>query len=404
MLSRAIPDRGTPEKNVPERQPCALNAFHRAGSGRLTRVSTIEPGVEEPFRMMLRLRNSLFLAVAALLFLGEVAGPPTARAETRVGGTLSGQTHWTKANSPYVVVEDLDVPVGSALTIDPGVVVRFKANLADQKGLKRFDLELVVRGTLTATGADGDSVYFTSDAVDVTRGDWWGIILPEAGGKVFLDRVVIESPTVASMPTGARSIHRSQICSCNIAGCPEASGGSPATRITTSATRRHGQGVYFCAPRTSYRRQSRHGNQTDVARARFELPHHEQPLLSARRPASSWAPQTPNSRNNITQNEFGLSLRRLPPKVRGNNIFGNGTHEVKVGEYTKLADGRNLVLDLGGNWWGDVTADGRSRRLDDPNVGAVLKIEPILKEAVRGGNYPARLSSWHPPSLRPPSS
>lgn len=86
--------------------------------------------------MMLRLRNSLFLAVAALLFLGEVAGPLTARAETRVGGTLSGQTRWTKADSPYVVVEDLDVPVGSVLTIDAGVVVRFKPNLADQKGLK----------------------------------------------------------------------------------------------------------------------------------------------------------------------------------------------------------------------------------------------------------------------------
>lgn len=348
--------------------------------------------------MMLRLRNSLFLAVAALLFLGEVAGPLTARAETRVGGTLSGQTHWTKANSPYVVVEDLDVPVGSVLTIDAGVVVRFKPNLADQKGLKPFDLELVVRGTLTATGADGDSVYFTSDAVDVTRGDWWGIILPEAGGKVSLDRVVIEFANQGIYADRAEvNLTRSQIRSCNIAGLQlqEATGRITRNLVTDIGNfGGTGKGVYFLrTTNVVFDGNLVIGNQTGMSLERdsncrvtnslFSLCKTNGIIVGASNPELTG--------NNITQNEFGLFLfGGSRPKIRGNNIFGNGTYEVKVGEYSKPADGRNLVLDLGGNWWGDVTADAVLEKIedgfDDPNVGAVLKIEPILKEAVRGGN------------------
>jgi hypothetical protein len=42
-------------------------------------------------------------------------------------GTLSGNTTWTKANSPYFLTGDITVPDSVILTIDPGVVVRFKA-------------------------------------------------------------------------------------------------------------------------------------------------------------------------------------------------------------------------------------------------------------------------------------
>lgn len=348
--------------------------------------------------MILSFRKPLFLVAAGFLVLGGLAPAAGVRAETRVGGTLTGQTHWTKANSPYIVIEDLDVPAGSALTIDPGVVVRFKPNLADQKGLKPFDLELVVRGTLTATGADGDSVYFTSDAVDVTRGDWWGIIVPDAQGKVFLDRCIIEFANQGIYADkGDINLTRCQVRSCNIAGLQlqQASGRITRTLVTDIGNfGGTGKGVYFLqTTKVVFDGNLVIGNQTGLSLEResncritnslFSLCKTYGIIVGDSRPELSG--------NNITQNEFGLFLfGGSVPKVHDNNIFGNGTYEVKVGEYSRPADGKNLVLDLGGNWWGDVTQDAVLEKIedgfDDPNVGAVVKIEPIRKESVRSGN------------------
>ena len=44
-------------------------------------------------------------------------------------GSLSANTTWTKTNSPYLLTGDVVVPNAIKLTIDPGVVVRFKACL-----------------------------------------------------------------------------------------------------------------------------------------------------------------------------------------------------------------------------------------------------------------------------------
>ena len=70
---------------------------------------------------------------------------------TVVGGSTTGNTIWTVAGSPYVIDSSLTVSATDTLTIEPGVIIKFKD-----------DRTLTVRGTLVAEGAPGDSIVFTS--------------------------------------------------------------------------------------------------------------------------------------------------------------------------------------------------------------------------------------------------
>jgi PKD repeat protein len=71
---------------------------------------------------------------------------------TNVSGNVYG--HWTLANSPYVVVNNLLVPSDSTLIIDPGVDVTFNANF-----------ELKVDGRILAQGNLNDSITFSAPSL-----------------------------------------------------------------------------------------------------------------------------------------------------------------------------------------------------------------------------------------------
>lgn len=347
--------------------------------------------------MTVRFKSWSLLLILSLAASG-VAVPGLWRpagAETRVGGVLKGETHWTKARSPYVVTEDLMIPPGATLTLDPGVVVRFKPNVADARGLQPFDLELAVRGTIRATGADGDSVYFTSDAVDVARGDWWGIIVPDAGGKIFFDRVVVEFGNEGiGVTDGEINIIRSQVRSCAQSGVQLQRGHGQITRTLVTDIGNYsgmGRGVYLL--QTSdivFDRNLIIGNQTGLVMEQNSKARITNSLFSL---CKNYGVVYGDSGgeligNNVTQNEYGLFLfGNSIPKVRDNNIFNNGTLNVKVAEYNRPPDGKNLVIDLTGNWWGDITNDAAAERIsdgyDDAELPAVCKIEPTRKEAWR---------------------
>lgn len=75
---------------------------------------------------------------------------------TDVSGSITANTTWTAANSPYVITGNVSVNSGITLTVESGVSVRFNSNMG-----------IYVYGTMNATGAE-----FTSNLTTKSKGDW----------------------------------------------------------------------------------------------------------------------------------------------------------------------------------------------------------------------------------------
>ena len=90
----------------------------------------------------------------------RVAGPIKA-GPTFVGGTISEDTTWNRAQSPYIVTADILVKTGVTLTINPDVEVKFDGYF----GIR-------VDGILNAQGTLQSQITFTSNKASPALGDW----------------------------------------------------------------------------------------------------------------------------------------------------------------------------------------------------------------------------------------
>ncbi|MDD4968722.1 MAG: dockerin type I repeat-containing protein [Paludibacter sp.] len=115
-------------------------------------------------------------------------------AQTNITGSISTNTTFTEANSPYVIVNSIEVSPGITLTIEPGVTVKFNAGTY-----------LHVRGTLNASGAS-----FTGNA-GVTKGFWDGIYVSYEyyeTGSVSLNNCTVEYASNLYVRKGQMTLHK----------------------------------------------------------------------------------------------------------------------------------------------------------------------------------------------------
>lgn len=104
-----------------------------------------------------------------------------------ISGTIYNDTTWA---SNVTVTGDVTVDTGVTLTIDSGVTVSFTADSDDRSGgLNSLKCELIIKGELNA-GVFLGGVTFTSNALNDSAGDWYGIVCSD--GKVRLDYCTIE--------------------------------------------------------------------------------------------------------------------------------------------------------------------------------------------------------------------
>ena len=110
------------------------------------------------------------LLVAAALLAGF-----SAFADTPVSGTISTNTTWTLANSPYVVTGNVTVAGAASpvLTIQAGVTVKFNSGMQLLIGSGN-------PGGIQAIGSSGSPIVFTSSAGSPTRGSWRSVYLASA--------------------------------------------------------------------------------------------------------------------------------------------------------------------------------------------------------------------------------
>jgi parallel beta-helix repeat protein len=96
-------------------------------------------------------------------------------AETEVAGTLTGRTVW-KADEDVLVTQNVEVPAGAKLVVEPGVTVRFEA-----------DCRLTVSGELQVLGSQERPVRLTSASTKPERNDWTGILFQQGSTNARLD-------------------------------------------------------------------------------------------------------------------------------------------------------------------------------------------------------------------------
>jgi len=99
----------------------------------------------------------LFVSVAIIcngLFVGKAYAEENVPI-TAVDSDITEDTTWGLSNNPYVVDGDIVVVEGVTLTIEPGVIVKFKSG------------SITVDGKIDAEGTESDPIYFTSNSDDV---------------------------------------------------------------------------------------------------------------------------------------------------------------------------------------------------------------------------------------------
>src|SRR6202044_598543 len=118
-----------------------------------------------------------------------------AAAQTTISGAITANSEWTLAGSPYVGAHGFSVAAGVTPTVDPGVVVELGAGQS-----------ATVNGTLSAVGASGSAILFSSSSG--TSSSPWNAIIFNAGSAGRLSYVTVSyAGSAANSLAGAIDVY-----------------------------------------------------------------------------------------------------------------------------------------------------------------------------------------------------
>ena len=99
---------------------------------------------------------------------------------TQVGGTLTSNTTWTAANSPYIITNTIQIPENVKLTIAPGVTVTTQSAISTM---------FLINGIIQAEGNFTNKIIFDGNG----NSDFFKTNHPVAKGFVDLDFCIIRN-------------------------------------------------------------------------------------------------------------------------------------------------------------------------------------------------------------------
>ena len=160
--------------------------------------------------MRLVIRKLLFIIIFSFFALH----PILSNADTDVSGTISADTTWLLNNSPYVVTGNILIEQGIKLTIEPGVVVKFRRTLFN------LPTSITVDGTLDAQGMNGYPITFQPDS-----DDWVGITFSQNStpwneidqtGCILSDCIIEDANIAIKIQSSSPMIRHSIIRNCHL--------------------------------------------------------------------------------------------------------------------------------------------------------------------------------------------